>query len=255
MGEWVRPGSVDSVSGVLFDLGGTLFSYEHREQMGQANAAALARLGFDPADPDVRAARRAASEDVHRAYADRRSFRHADLFRDRVARTAALLGVEASAEILEIFDAENLRNIIEFMPPRRDAASTLQGLVDRGVYRAVVSNADDDYLGPVIERHGLDGLLDDWTSSEEAGSCKPDTGIYDLALAKAATSAADVLFVGDSLEHDIAGANAVGIRSVLIVNEGVPTPLSDGLETTAVPDFRIERLRDVLDIVDELNGR
>ena len=47
------------VTAVLFDLGGTLFTYEQREQLGKATAAALQRLGLDPSDPAVRAARAA----------------------------------------------------------------------------------------------------------------------------------------------------------------------------------------------------
>lgn len=248
-----RVGALGPVTGVMFDLGGTLCSYEAREQMGQANGAALLRLGFDPAAPEVRAARRAASEEVQRVYATRRSFRHTDFFRDRLARTAELLGAAAPAAVLDQFDVENVRNIIEHMPPRRDAADTLQGLVERGLYRAVVSNADDTWLGPVLERHGLADLVVHWTSSEEAGSCKPDTAIYECALTKAERTAAEVLFVGDSLQHDIAGANAVGMRSVLIVNEGATTPLAHGLEATATPDFEIHQLGDVLGMVDEIN--
>lgn len=249
-----RVGALGPVTGVMFDLGGTLFSYEGRKEMGQANGAALMRLGFDPAAPEVKAAGRAASEEVQRVYATRRSFRHTDLFRERLARTAELLGVEAPAAVLDQFDLENVANIIEHMPPRHDAADTLQALLEMGLYRAVVSNADDTWLGPVIERHGLADLLVDWTSSEEAGSCKPDTLIYECALAKAQRTAAEVLFVGDSLEHDIAGAHAVGMPSVLIVNEGAATPLAQGLEATATPDFKIEELGDVLRIVEEING-
>ncbi len=241
------------VTAVMFDLGGTLCTYEAREQMGQANGVALTRLGLDPTDPRVKAARRDASEQIQQLYATRRSFRHTDLFRDRLARTAELLGVDASASVLDRFDAENVANIIEHMPPRHDAVDTLQGLADRGLYRSVVSNADDSWVGPVLERHGLAHLVDDYTSSEEAESCKPDRGIYDVALAKAGCRAQEVLFVGDSLQHDIAGAHAVGMGSVLIVNDGA-APLAHGLAAAAKPDFEVDQLVEVLDIVDEING-
>lgn len=241
------------VAGVFFDLGGTLYSYEFRSQMGQANGVALKRLGFDPSAPEVRAAGRAAASEIQKTYAVRRSFIHRDLFRDRLARTAALLGIEAPPEVLDQFCVENTRNIIEHMPPRDDAAPTLRALQQRGLYCSVVSNADDDYLGVVIERHGLDQLLDDWTSSEEADSCKPDVQIYEVALAKAQLEPADVLFVGDSLHHDIAGAHAAGIRSVLLEEPNVTTPLTEGLTAAAEPDYVIHDLAGLLAIVDELN--
>jgi len=241
---------------VLFDLGGTLFSYSSRERMGEANITALERLGLDPAAPEVRAARRAASEAVHREYATRRSFLHRDLFRDRVIRTAALLGVDVPEEVLALFRLENARAVVEHMDPRPDASSTLRGLRERGLYCAVVSNADDEWLDPPIRRHGLDALLHHWTSSEEADSCKPDVGIFTYALAKAGLAHTEVLYVGDSREHDVAGAAAAGIRSVLIAAEhGGVAPLSDGLDAPADPDYEIEHLSEVLLIVDALNAQ
>ena len=239
------------MKGVLFDLGGTLFSYEAREQMSGATGAALRRLGLDPAAADVQAARRAASEAVHREYAARSSFLHADLFRDRVTHTAELLGVDVPDDILDEFAVENVRNIIDHLIPKADAGSTLRALKERGLYCAVVSNADDSWLEPAIRRHGLDAVLDDWTSSEEASSCKPDVGIFTHALRKACLEPGDVLFVGDSLHHDVAGARAAGIRAVHVTGQG-PTPLTDGLDAGA-PDFEIEHLTELLAIVDDLN--
>ena len=239
------------IRGVLFDLGGTLFSYGARDQMGGATGAALRRLGVDPAAPDVQAARGAASEAVHREYAARSSFLHADLFRDRVTRTAELLGVAVPDQVLDEFAVENVGNIIEHLTPKDDAASTLRALKDRDLYCAVVSNADDSWLEPSIRRHGLEAVLDDWTSSEEAGSCKPDAQIFTHALRKARLGPGSVLFVGDSLHHDVAGAHAAGIRAVHVTGQG-PTPLTDGLDA-GPPDFEIEHLIELLAIVDDLN--
>jgi putative hydrolase of the HAD superfamily len=53
-------------------------------------------------------------------------------------------------------------------------------------------------------------------SSEFAQSCKPDPGIFSEALRRAECAPHEALFVGDSLQQDIAGANRLGLRSVLI---------------------------------------
>lgn len=115
-----------------------------------------------------------------------------------------------------------------------------------------MSNADDDYLGAVLERHGIDVLVDDWTSSEEADSCKPDLRIYEYSLAKSGRTAAETLFVGDSPQHDVAGAARVGMRTVLLGEPGATAPLSHGLDA-ADADFGVRTLIEVLGIVDELN--
>lgn len=45
---------------------------------------------------------------------------------------------------------------------------------------------------------------------------KPDKVIYQSAMAMVGVDASDTIAVGDSLHHDIKGANAVGIQSVFI---------------------------------------
>lgn len=242
------------VTAVLFDLGGTLFGYDQRELMRRPALVALQRLGVDTDSVAAADARKRASEEVEREYASRSSFVHRDLFRERVARAASILGVAATPGVLDTFDEENRQAILDHLIPRTDAVATLQGLRARGLYAAVVSNADDDYLGELLIRHGFDSLLDDWSSSEEAQSCKPDPGIFDYALAKAGRGAKEVLFVGDSLAHDVAGAQAAGMLTVLIGEPGASAPLSTGLDVSVVADFTIHELADVLTIVDRLNG-
>ncbi|MGI9621972.1 MAG: HAD family hydrolase [Acidimicrobiales bacterium] len=241
------------VRGILFDLGGTLFSYRFRRQMGQANVVALRRLGLDPEERDVRDAQRRASEAVQREYAQMPSFLHRDLFRDRVRRTAELLGVTATDDVLAQFDVENVQAILDHMPAREDSALTLEALGERGIYRAVVSNADDAWVEPALRRSGLDQHLEHWTSSEEAHSCKPDPGIFRYALDKAGIGRAEVLYVGDSPHHDVVGAHGAGIRTVLLTDHDGAIPLSSGLHSGVEPDYRIESLTDVVGIVDELN--
>jgi putative hydrolase of the HAD superfamily len=250
----INGGRSVQVTAVLFDMGGTLFSYSGRAQMGHPTAAALRRLGFAPDDPLVRDAARQASDEIERTYSQRPSFLHRHLFRDRIARIAELLGATASTEVLDQFDDEQRQSILDHLVPKPDAVATLEGLRARGLYVAVVSNADDDFLAPVLQRHGIDALVDHWTSSEEADSCKPDARIFEYSLAKAARPAAEALFVGDSPQHDVTGAARAGMRTVLIGEPGTIAPLSLGLDAT-VADFEVRTLVEILAIVDRCNGR
>ena len=104
-----------------------------------------------------------------------------------------------------------------------------------------------------LPSHSTASLFFAATSSEEARSCKPDPGIFHYALAKSGLGIDEVLFVGDSLHHDVAGAAAVGMRSVRIVEDGVRTPLTDGLEVTAEPSYEIRDLTELVDIVASCN--
>lgn len=70
----------------------------------------------------------------------------------------------------------------------------------------------EDFWRPLIP---LDELFDDVVDSSEVGLRKPDARIYELALGRLGVEAADAVFVDDA-PGNVAGAERVGIRSVLI---------------------------------------
>jgi putative hydrolase of the HAD superfamily len=119
-----------------------------------------------------------------------------------------------------------------------------------GLHVQIVSNIDDEQLHGLVERLGLRPVLDAWTSSEEAGSCKPDPGIYRWALTKAGCRPADVLFVGDSLGHDVEGPAAMGMRTAWMVEAGADSDPGD-----VRPDFVVHHLAEVPDLVGVEVGR
>jgi FMN phosphatase YigB (HAD superfamily) len=55
--------------------------------------------------------------------------------------------------------------------------------------------------------------------SQRVGCSKPDPRIFQSALDELGLTAADVVFVGDSLPRDMAGARAIGMRHVWLVGE------------------------------------
>jgi len=242
------------IRGLLFDLGGTLFSYAIRPEMGRAIFDAAKALDIGAKPSHIGRAWGEANAETMRAFAERDFFLHRDLFQETLESFAARFERSVSAEIAEQFEQAQRQAVIDYLPIRDDTHETLRALKDRGLYLSIVSNIDDDYLLPLVEKHGLDDLLDHWTSSEEARSCKPHTGIYHYSLKKGDLGADEALFVGDSLHHDVAGASAAGIRSARIAEGGVSTPLTSGLEVTAEPDYVIEALTELLGIVDELNA-
>jgi len=181
-------------------------------------------------------------------YLNRPYYLHRDLFQDTAARLRDELGLEAAPDFNEWFYEAQRAVMIRQMVLREDCLETLEALRSRGFRLSLVSNIDDDFLDPMLENLRLRPYFDHWISSEAARSCKPDAGIFQLALERAGCGPDEVIFVGDSRVHDIQGASAVGIRSVLIVEEGGVSHLDD--ENFAVePDFVIESLSDLKEIV------
>jgi len=50
--------------------------------------------------------------------------------------------------------------------------------------------------------------------SGEVGVAKPDSLVFELALAETVVEPGDVWHIGDNLQTDVAGANAAGLRSI-----------------------------------------
>jgi len=105
---------------------------------------------------------------------------------------------------------------LEFVP-FPDVLPALAALADHVL--VIVSNWDcslADWLGPA----GLLDHIDAVVTSAEVGVAKPAPGIFERALELARAQPGEVTHVGDSLENDVAGARAVGIRPVLVARDG-----------------------------------
>jgi putative hydrolase of the HAD superfamily len=105
-----------------------------------------------------------------------------------------------------------------------DAAPTLRELRARGVRLVVVSNWDVS-LHERLAETGLAALVDGAVASAEIGAAKPDPAIFRRALELAGgMAAAEALHAGDSLDADVEGARAAGLRAVLVARGGAPAP-------------------------------
>ncbi|MDX6407500.1 MAG: hypothetical protein QOE13_571 [Gaiellaceae bacterium] len=93
---------------------------------------------------------------------------------------------------------------------------------------AVVSNGIRD-LTSFVAHHRLD--VDVIVDSRSHGRVKPHPTIFQAALTGLGVAAEDAVMVGDSLEEDVEGARALGMRAILIDREerhpGVEDRLTD----------------------------
>jgi putative hydrolase of the HAD superfamily len=105
--------------------------------------------------------------------------------------------------------------------PYPEVAGALAALRERGHRLVVVSNWDCA-LPHWLAGAGLLDLVDGVVTSAGAGAAKPDPAIFAPALEIAAVPPGQALHVGDSLDKDVAGARAAGIRPVLLCRDGPP---------------------------------
>jgi len=108
-----------------------------------------------------------------------------------------------------------------------DVLPALRELRDRGLRLVVVSNWDCS-LPEWLDRAGIGELVDGSVSSAVVGEAKPAPAVFEAGLRLAGCDAAEAVFVGDSVENDVFGARAAGLRALLVQRAGDP-PL--GVET------------------------
>jgi putative hydrolase of the HAD superfamily len=101
-----------------------------------------------------------------------------------------------------------------------DALPALEQLRARGLKLVAASNWDSS-LPDVLARAGIAPLLDGVVSSAMVGVTKPAPEVFRAALEIAGAPPERALHVGDSLQNDIEGAGALGMRAVLVAREGV----------------------------------
>jgi putative hydrolase of the HAD superfamily len=87
----------------------------------------------------------------------------------------------------------------------------------------VASNWDYS-LPDWLERAGIGRLVDGAVSSATVGALKPATAMFEAGLELAGCSAAEAVHVGDSVENDVQGASAAGIRAILLQRRDEPLP-------------------------------
>jgi putative hydrolase of the HAD superfamily len=87
------------------------------------------------------------------------------------------------------------------------------GLLTNGPVRAQRSK---------IEFLGWEPLFDTTLVTGELDAGKPDSAAFEALLAELGTAPAETVFVGDTPDEDIVGANAVGIHTVQVLYDGGP---------------------------------
>jgi HAD superfamily hydrolase (TIGR01509 family) len=94
-----------------------------------------------------------------------------------------------------------------------DTGPVLQELRASGLKIALVSNSARD-MRAFARHHALD--VDAGISSFHHGKTKPHASIFRAALALLVVDPADAVMVGDTLEDDVDGALAIGMRAILL---------------------------------------
>jgi len=160
------------------------------------------------------------------------------------ARCARVLGEALGEPVRGLGPAELLAAMMASLRfvAYPEADGVLRELRARGVRLVVVSNWDVS-LHEVLARTGLAALLDGAVTSAELGAAKPASAIFAAALELAGGVApGEALHAGDSVEADVAGARAAGLRAVLVRRGDDASPHPEGVRTIASLDGLLDEV-------------
>jgi HAD superfamily hydrolase (TIGR01509 family) len=159
---------------------------------------------------------------------------------------AALCGDETENEKGDdIRDAEKVlySELIGEVEPLRGARELIVDLKDRGHPVVLASSAKEDEVDHYLDLLDARDLADDWTTSADVESTKPEPDLVKAAMDKAGTG--EAVMVGDTT-WDVEAAGRAGIQAVTVRTGGFSA--AELRDAGAVEVFdSIEELRGALD--------
>jgi putative hydrolase of the HAD superfamily len=222
-----------TVEAVIFDWGGTLTPWHDVDP----TESWLAAVGDEAQAVRLQEAERAV---WMRCIDEHRSARIEDVF--------AEAGIDATPQMLTAF--HQWWEPHTYLDP--DAEAVFAGLHERNIRIGVLSNtiwpgAEHDRI---FERDQVLSLIHGTVYSSEIPWTKPHPEAFRAALtAVGVDDPTRAVFVGDRPFEDIHGAQAVGMRAVLVPHSAIPAEQRGPV--SGQPDAVIERLIDLLDVIDQ----
>jgi putative hydrolase of the HAD superfamily len=220
---------------VVFDLDNTLYRYEdaHRPafEAAAAKAEALLGLGRESFRERYEAARRAVKRRLAGTAASHSRLHY---FLD-IIESAGL-----GAQPLIALDLEQTywTQFLAAAALRPDALEFLEDLRLAGVPAALVTDLATQIQLRKLVYWGLDQFFSAVVTSEEAGAEKPAAAPYKRLLDKLGTAPQPIWAIGDSLEHDIAGAKQHLGAATLLHRESPAQVAADAALDLAFDDFK-----------------
>ncbi len=216
----MTPIKTASIKGIFFDAGDTLF--EAKESIGTSYSRFAAKHGVQQ-DAEMLNGRfkTAFSQSPPLSFpglADQERRRLEFLWWRRVARSVF---ENIHFEDFDLF-FEDLYQFYEQEAAWQLFPETKQVLSDlkmKGYFLGIISNFDSR-LPAICTLLGIQDDFDDILFSSREGFAKPAPEFFELGLKRAGLEASETIHVGDSIKHDMAGAEKVGIMPILLDRRG-----------------------------------
>jgi HAD superfamily hydrolase (TIGR01662 family) len=217
---------VPRTAAVFFDVDFTLIHPGPRFQgSGYASSCAASGMTVDPARFEAAVAGAAEILDTPNQLYDDAVFVR---YTAKIIELMGGCGPDVERVAREIYDDWAEHRHFELYP---DVQDTLRELKARGFKLGLISNSHRP-LDTFDEHFELGGLISVHVSSSAHGFLKPHPSIFRSALELMQVRPESAVMIGDSLGHDVLGARAVGMHSILLARGGAPSGVEVPVITT-----------------------
>jgi putative hydrolase of the HAD superfamily len=230
-----------SYEAVFFDLDDTLYPYPECNEAGKAAAFEAAReRGYDLSREEFDDLYMEGRREVKRELAGTASAHERFLYFKRALELRT--GTHRARDALALGEAY-WGTYVDEMELFDDVEETLADLRAAGVDVAIVSNLTTRIQMEKIDELGLEEYVDLVVTSEETGREKPASDVFTLPLAQLDRRPSETAMVGNDVEADVEGGNAVGLTTVLFNGD------ADGETGHRRPDHQIDAFGEVTEVV------
>jgi len=239
---------LDGVAAVLFDVNGTLVHIrtdEHLEEIYRSVGHFLSYQGVDLRRDQVREEyfsrlkrQKCESTEAHPEFDAVQIWRSIidDFGTDYTRALPAQRRAELPAAVAEIFRGVS-RKKLKLYPHVRHVLNRLRERYPL----AIVTDAQSAYARAELHKVRILDYFDSIIVSGDHGFRKPDSRLFEYALAGLNVTPAQSVYVGNDMFRDVHGAQAAGMRTVMFESSQ-----GDKHYQECEPDFRISDHRELL---------
>jgi putative hydrolase of the HAD superfamily len=237
----VSPRAIDAV---IFDLDNTLTDFMRaKEESIRAAALAMVDAGL-PMNAEE------ACERIFAIYKDR-GIEHQRVFNFFLEETLGRVDDRMLAAAVVAYRRARDGALVVYP----HAKLVLNRLLKQGYKLAVVSDAPRFEAWLRLVYLGLQHTFDLVLTYDDTGHHKPDPAPFRMALERLQVEPGRAVVIGDWKERDIAGGRAAGLHTVYARYGDQYSKYSDkSAAPEAEPDYVVDDLLQLLDVLDSLNG-
>lgn len=167
-------------------------------------------------------------------------------YRQVLAQAALQMGQRLGVEITKQQSVEFAGSLTRW-EPFSDTVTALQTLA-KNFRLGIISNVDDDLFAETRKKLTVDFAF--VVTAQQVRSYKPSSRNFHEALRRSGLEKSQVLHAGQSLYHDIAPANALGIKNVWVNRPSLRPGAGAARPGVATPTYEVHSLAELASLVD-----